>query len=305
MVEGYPFGEAGGVKHEEHMGRNENNKVPVRVYKAGGSAGGIFSSLRMAGEEVWQSRYIIWRLFARDFIGQFRQKVLGIFWVFISPLLGIASFVFMNLTGILNPGKVEIPYPVFVFFGMTLWGIMIGTLTTVSGGLLAQTDLVMRTNIPKIALAVTGLAHVIYGILINLIVLLIITTSFRVIPSWGALLYPFMILPLVILGIGIGLILAVIGAVARDITGMVTTAMGLAMYVTPVLYTAEFENPLIQAIVNYNPLTYLVDVTRKVFFLGNFQGLTAYLMASGCCLVILLLGIHSFYLIKDKVAERL
>jgi len=81
--------------------------------------------------------------------------------------------------------------------------------------------------------------------------------------------------------------------------------MGLAMYVTPVLYATEFENPVIQTIVNYNPLTYLVDVTRKVFFLGDFQGLSKYLIASGFCLVILLLGIHSFYLIKDKVAERL
>ena len=255
--------------------------------------------------EISLSRYVIWRLFTRDFTAQFRQKILGYFWAVIAPLFAIASFVFMNYTGILNPGKVPIPYPVFVFFGTSLWGIFIGTLGAVSQGLLVHADLVIRTDIPKISLAVAGLANMFYSILVNFLVLVLILLFLRVVPSWWALLYPLMIIPLVILGVGMGLLLAVIGAVARDVTGAVMTVLGLAMYITPVAYVTDFEKPILRLMVAWNPLTYLVDVGRNIFFLGKFEGLARYGIATLFCLAVLVLGIHGFYLIKDKVAERL
>jgi ABC-type polysaccharide/polyol phosphate export permease len=277
----------------------------VRVYKAGASSVGLFNSLSMAWEELCLSRYIIWRIFTRDFAAQFRQRLLGYFWAVLGPLVSVVSFVFMYQTGILNPGDVKVPYAIYVFFGNSLWGIMIGAFTNVSAGLLGNAELVLRTSIPKFALAIAGLSNLVYAMLVQLIILVILLVVFRVMPSWGILLYPLMAIPLIILGIGLGLILAVIGTVARDITNMASTLLGLVMYITPVIYVTDFDSHILKAVVQYNPLTYIFQMSREVAFEGNFAHWGGFALAWLFALVVLVLGVHGFYLIKDKAAERL
>lgn len=279
--------------------------LPLRVYSSDAARISLISSLTLATREVWGAREVIWRLFLRDFTTQFRQKILGYLWAFIGPLVGIASFLFLNYTGVLNPGELKIPYAVFLFFGTNLWGLMTGSVLIVSGSLLAHGDLVLRTSIPKIALALAGMAGLIYGQVINLVTLSVLLVVFGVAPSLGALTFPLLILPLVGLGVGIGLLIAVVGAAARDIGGIVMTMLGLAMYVTPVVYVPKFDQPIPRALVAYNPLTYLIDEPRNMFFTGSMQHPLAFLVAAIVAGLILVLAIHGFYLIQDKVAERL
>lgn len=282
-----------------------SSELPVRVYRAGQRPADIVSSFIAAWRDIYGARYIIWRLFARDFIAGFRQKVLGYFWLILSPLFGIASFVFMNWTGILNPGDVSVPYPLFVFFGTAMWGLIIASLNTTSGGLMSNADLVMRTNIPRIALAITGMANIAYSICINFVVLMILLVAFRILPAWTAIFYPLSLLPLLVLGMGIGLLLAVIGTVARDISTIVMTGFNLLMFVTPVIYSTNFDNPTLRQIVQINPLAYLVDEPRNIFFLGYVASPLGYALSSLFGLAILAIGMHGFYLIKDYAAERL
>jgi ABC-type polysaccharide/polyol phosphate export permease len=277
----------------------------VRVYEAAARSAGPFGVLVLAARELHASRHVLWHLFVRDFVAGFRQKLLGYLWIVLVPLVGIASFVFMQWTGILNPGTMEIPYPIYVYIGTTIWGLLVSALTTVAGGLIGNADLVMRTNIPKIGLAVTGLASLFYNLVVNLAVLVALLLAFRLVPSPWALAYPLLVLPIILLGVGAGLILAVVGAVARDVTGMVVTLLGLVMYVTPVVYTAQFPQPVLQALVAWNPLTYLVDAPRSLLVSGKIASPGGYAAATVFAIAVLWLGTHAFYLVKDKVAERL
>ncbi len=277
----------------------------IRTYEALGVAPGPVESLRAAVRELSWSRHVLWHLFVRDFVAGFRQKLLGYLWLVLVPILGIASFVFMQWTGILNPGETGIPYPVFVYVGTTVWGLFISGLTVVANGLISNTDLVMRTNIPKIGLAVTGLATVFYNLLVNVLVLVLLLLVFRLTPSVWALIYPLAVLPIVMLGVGIGLLLSVIGAVARDVTTIFITLINLVMYVTPVVYTAQFSSAALQTVVRWNPLTYLVDTPRSLLITGEIPDPAGYALAIAFTAAVLWIGVHAFYLIKDRVAERL
>jgi lipopolysaccharide transport system permease protein len=144
-----------------------------------------------------------------------------------------------------------------------------------------------------------------YGLLVNFLVLGVILGVFRVTPSWGALLLPLMLVPVMILGVGIGLALAVTGAVVRDLTNVVTTLLGLIMYLTPAVYAPSVQNRWLQAAITYNPLTYLVDEPRNVFFRGTLEHPLAFGLAVLFSVLILCAGVHAFYLIEDHVAERL
>lgn len=284
---------------------NNNVSKNIRTYEANGKPLTPLGSMLLAYSELSWSRHVIWHLFLRDFIAGFRQKLLGYFWIVLTPLIGIASFVFMQKTGILNPGDIKIPYPIYVYIGTTIWALLINTITTVSAGLINNADLIMRTNIPKISLAVTGLANIFYNLLVNIVVLLFILLVFKIPPSPWALFYPLAVFPIIMLGMGIGLVLSVVGAVARDVSGMFLSAFNLVMYITPVVYTAQFQDPLLQAVVKCNPLAYLVDGPRNLFVMGFFPTPVKFFFSTLVSFVVLCIGIHTFYLIKDKVAERL
>jgi lipopolysaccharide transport system permease protein len=275
------------------------------MYSSADSTFSIAMSLRTAMDDIYMSRYVIWRLFLRDFTVQFRQKILGYFWAVIGPLLAIATFVFMNKTGFLHPGDLSIPYPLFVFIGTGMWGIMIASLQTVSVGLLGNGDLLLRTNVPAIALALAGMAGHAYNITVHCVVLGIILVGVGYAPSWWIVFYPLLMVPLIILGIGFGLLLAVIGTVARDVSGIVMTFLGLLMYLTPVIYDAKFDYPLLQWLVRGNPIAYLVDMPRTLVIQGQFRDLPAFGLSVLLSIGVLVLGVHGFYMIKDKVAERL
>lgn len=279
--------------------------LPVKIISASRGGGSIAASLRTAAREIIQSRHVIVRMFIRDFVTQFRQKLLGYFWAVIAPLLGIVSFVFMNEAGFLNPGEIGYPYPLFVYVGTSIWGVMIATLGVVSGGLLGNSDLMLRTNIPPIALAIAGLAGIVYSVLVNTASLLLVLLITGFTPSPWAIFYPFLMIPAILAGTGIGLILAVIGTVARDVSSAVITLLGLAMYITPVIYVTEFEHPILRAVVTYNPIAYLVDFPRALVLQGVPTNWHGFLYSCGFVILLLCVGIHGFYLIKDKAAERL
>lgn len=278
----------------------------VTVYQPNERRGGIIWGLQQASEDIAASRHVIARLFWRDFIAQFRQKILGYFWALLSPLLGIISFLFLFFIGVLQPGEGEIPYTLYVLMGSTIWGCLPGAMGAVSGGLQAQADLIMRTRIPKLALAVSSLAGLLYGILISMVTMAILFLVMGVTPSWWFLAYPLLILPMVLLGTASGLVLSVLGPIARDLVPLTTQALAFVMYITPVIYVqSTIQNPFVKTLIEWNPITYLVDIPRSLICLGRTENIDAFLWVAISTVALVTIGLRIFYLLEDLVAERL
>ncbi len=279
--------------------------LPVRIYSAQWQRTFLLASQCRAVQEVWQTRWVLWSLFVRDFLGQYRQKLLGYFWAILTPLITVASFLFLYLAGILHPGELDIPYPLYVFVGTGLWGIFVGVYQAVSTGLTTHGDLLVRTGVPRIALALSGLANVVYSLLLHLITLGILLAWCRFLPAWQAALYPFLLAPLFALGIGLGLTLGVLSAIARDINSMFSALLNFLMYLTPVVYVASFSQPVLKALVAWNPMSYLIDCPRRLLLLGRYTDWPGYGLAAGFAFAVLVMGIHAFYVIQDRISERL
>lgn len=284
----------------------DQDGVPVTVYQPNERRGGLWWGLRQAGDDISSSRHVIARLFWRDFIAQFRQKILGYLWALIGPLFGIVSFLFLYFVGVLRPGEGDIPYPLYVLFGSMIWGCLPGAMGAVSGGLQNQAELILRTRVPKLALAISSLAGVAYSVLISMGTMTLVLLFVGVKPTWWFLAYPLLVLPMVLLGTALGLVLSVLGTIAKDLTPLVTQALSLAMYITPVIYLqSTIQNPIIRLIIEWNPITYLVDTPRTLVFLGHADNLTAFIVVALATIALVVVGLRVFYLLEDLVAERL
>ncbi|WP_413430184.1 ABC transporter permease [Synechococcus sp. Cu2B8-bc1011] len=279
--------------------------MKTTIYTSQHQRSNLLFSLSEIFKELKRSRFVFWHLFKRDFESQYRQKLLGYFWIVASPLLSILPFVFLNRFGLFNPGETSLPYPVFLILGLGIWGFLISAFTVVSTGLQNNQDLVLRTNIPRITFAVTGLATVCFNLLVHFGTVFFVLLIFGIPIHPNLIFYPILILPIILFGVGLGLMFSVMGTVAKDISTFVLSGLNLLMFLTPVVYRPVFGNQILNQILSLNPFTYLVSVPRHYAATGLFTDLFQYSISLLLALVVLAFGIHSFYLINDKVTERL
>ena len=254
---------------------------------------------------IIQSWDLIYQLFRRDFLMSYKKSFIGAGWIFISPLLGIVSWVFYNATGILQPGDVGIPYPAYVLLSTSIYGLFGGFYTAASGTLSAGTGFITQVNYPHDALlmkqALVQLAN--FGIVffINIIVLV----CYGIIPNLCIFLLPVLILPIFFIGSSIGLVSCIIEVVASDINKGITFLIGLLLFITPVIYSSKVQNSFLQKMIKWNPLTYLIGGARDMVIYGKMEHFDRYLICAGVSFLLFLLSWRIFYITEQRVIEKM
>lgn len=266
---------------------------------------GFFRTWVVMTRNIIAARELIWQLFRRDFLMSYRKSFLGMAWIFIAPLIGIISWVFMNATGILNPGEVGIPYPAFVLFSSSIWGLFMGFYTSAAETLDAGASFVMQVKYPHEALLMKQTAQHLAAFLLSFLLNIGILFAFGVFPSWKIVFFPLVILPLFFLGAGLGLVVSVINVVAMDLRKVFDTVMTLLMFVTPVIYSSRIDDLTLQTVMTYNPLTYLVGNVRDLILFGRFDHPDRFIYSAIFALIVFLLSWRLFYISEEKVIEKM
>jgi lipopolysaccharide transport system permease protein len=223
--------------------------------------------LRETISDLRASREVAWHLFARNLRSQYRQSVLGYFWIVLPPVATMLLWVYLNWTQTLAVGKTEIPYPVYVLTGTMLWQVFSDALFCPISQLGAARNLISKVRLPHEAILISGLGVILFNFFVRLLVLFAALLIFHVPLTWGLLLAPFGLFVLTLLGLTIGLLLAPIGLLYQDISMGLTIIMGFAFFVTPIVYPVPTKWPA-SLLADLNPVTPLLDTTRNWLALG-------------------------------------
>lgn len=282
---------------------NENIVVYTPNYR---QKAGFFKVWTIMIKNIISSRQLIVQLFKRDFLMSYKKSFLGLTWIFISPIIGIASWVVLNSAGILKPGDVGIPFPAFVLLSSSIWGLFMGFYSSAAGTLTAGSGFIMQVKYPHEALLVKQLAQHLANFLITFILNIIVLLLFQVIPDWKIILLPILALPLLFLGAGFGLCISVISVVASDLVNFFNIILGLFFYITPVIYISSTVNSeVLRTIIEINPLTYLVGGVRDLIIYGNIEYWDKFIILSIFSFIFFMLAWRLFYVSEDKVIEKM
>jgi len=219
--------------------------------------------------------------------------------------MGIVSWVFMNATGVLTPGEVGIPYPAYVLLSTTIFGLFSGFFQTTSQSLQVTKGFINQVNFPHDAIIVKQGLQQLSGFMITFTVSILVLLFFGVFPSWKIVFFPLMLVPVFCLAASMGMIVSVIAVVLPDIQKIVSFFIGLLLYITPVIYSPKFENPLLQKIIKYNPLTYLIGDARDLIIYGSITSLNKYFISAGIVTIVFMIAWRFFYISEQKVIERM
>jgi lipopolysaccharide transport system permease protein len=151
---------------------------------------GLIATWAVMGRNIFSSRELIWQLFKRNFLATYKKSFLGVTWIFISPLVGIISWIFLNSTGMLDPGDLDIPYPVYVLVGSTVWGLFAGFFNSAKATLSAGSSLILQVNYPHEALLFTQTAQHLASFTISFAMNIAVLLLFNIIPGWRSFFFP-------------------------------------------------------------------------------------------------------------------
>lgn len=265
----------------------------------------LFQIWKEVLKNVRESKDLIFQLFKRDFTAQYKKSFLGLAWAFITPLFAIASWVLMQLTGVLQPGEVGVPYPIYVLVGSSCWGLLIGIVQGSSSTLTSAASIIQQVKFPHEAVLFKQVLLQLTTFGISFALILIGISFFGVIPKWQSIFLPFALLPILFYGAGVGLFLAMINVVAVDISNFVNKILNFLIYTAPIIYAPTVDNEFLRLINYWNPLTYVVCTMRDLVLYGRVYEWNGLIISTLSGLVLFLIVWKAFYVGEDKLVERM
>ncbi len=277
-------------------------KSEVRVYSPNSQAGWGLYVWREMLDEIIHSRELTWRLFLRDFSARYRQSIFGVLWVLILPLITVITFVFLNRSGIINVSNISVPYPVFVLIGLTIWQVFASGLIMYSNAIVLGGSMIVKINFPKETLVIAAMGQVLVELVVRLILLAIVMVMFQVNPKWTVIFFPFTLLPLLMITLGLGFFLSLLNVLFRDVANMVPVATTLLMFLTPVIYPVP-NTGTIATLMSLNPLTGLVTASKDMVITGYLSDPIGFIWTTVLSVVFFLFAWRVFHLAEFKMAE--
>lgn len=238
---------------------------------------GSYSLFDLKFKDIWQYRDLLLMFVKRDFVSFYKQTILGPLWFFIQPLFTtvIYTFIFGGLAGMSTD---QLPKPLFYLCGITAWNYFADCLTKTSTVFKDNSNIFGKVYFPRliIPLSIIFSNLVRFGVQMLLFLVMMVYyylqgATFN--PSWALLMFPFLVLLMALLGLGLGLIVTAMTTKYRDLTFLITFGVQLMMYSTTVIYPLSSAPAKFKQIIELNPMTGIIESFRYSFLgRGEFSG---------------------------------
>ena len=258
--------------------------------------------------EVWKYRDLLLLFVRRDFVAQYKQTILGPMWHLIQPIF--TSIMFLLVFGQIANIPTDGIHPLlFYMSGITLWNYFSACLTSTSNTFTANANIFGKVYFPRLVLPLSVVLSNIVRFLIqfSLLIVLMFYYHFNGYPihlSIYLLLLPVLVVMMAGIGLGLGIIISSLTTKYRDFTVLLTFAVQLGMYATPIAFPLSFlQNKSYKWILDINPLTSIVEAFRfSIFGKGTFN--IASLSYSGVVMVLLVfVGAFSFNKVEKSFMD--
>lgn len=223
-------------------------------------------------QELWRYRALALNFFVREIRGRYIGTASGLFWVLIHPLalLAIYAAVFTTIFRVNVSGTGADSFVVFVALGLWPWlafqeGVLRGALAVQSNAGLIKKVAFPNELLVHGAISATMLIHLL-GFMAALVVMALLGQTFHFGALWAVLLILLMQLAFTL---GLGLFLAALQVLLKDVEHFLSPLLMIWFYATPVLYTLSMLPQRLQPYMQLNPMTYPISRIRELLLHGG------------------------------------
>jgi lipopolysaccharide transport system permease protein len=202
-------------------------------------------------------RALVWRAISL----RYTQSYFGLAWVVVQPI--VTTLLVMFMFGIIRANTSDGSNPgLFLFTGIMTWQFFSRGLMEANSSLLSHAGILTKIYLPKIMLPFAATVAAWFDTLIMIALLLLACTAFGSPLTARVLLLPVFLGLVSLASLSLGIGLAPVNALFRDVGVALPMLLQFGMYATPVLYATSFIPDRWNAIYHLNPITSLVEGVR-------------------------------------------
>ena len=232
----------------------------------------------------------------KDIRGKYKGSFLGVLWSFINPLLSVLVYaiVFPYIMRI----KVE-NYLIYLITGIIPWTFFTSSIKMGLISVLSNADIIKKVYFPRIILPISTVTSCLVNFLISCLIIVLFCLGSGLGISFQILWLPLIAIIQYIMLLGFTFILSAIEMYMRDIEHIVNFILSMAFYVTPILYTPDIFPENLAWVLKVNPMAYLVNAYRSIFFYQKMPDLIGLGVVSIFSIFLFMIG----YLIFEKLQK--
>jgi len=238
----------------------------------------------------------------KEIRGKYKGSFLGVLWSFINPLLQVVVYaiVFPYIMKVKTENYLQ-----YLISGIIPWTFFV---TVINQGIITvrmNAGIIKKVYFPReilpISVALSGLVN----FFISCLIILIFCLFGGIGISWHLLLLPLVALIQFIFSLGLILALSAINIYVKDVEYIVTFALNMVFYATPVLYSSSLFPENIRWVLYLNPMAGIIDAYRNIFIYHQMSSIGTFAYIIGVSLAVFGIGLLIFRKLEKGFAEEL
>ena len=253
-------------------------------------------------KELYNYRELLKTNVKKEIRGKYKNSFLGVLWSFLNPLLQIAVYaiVFPLILKNTQPN-----YVVFLCAGLIPWTFFSTAINRAAFTLIENGNLLKKVYFPRAILPISVVTSEAVNFIISTIIIIAFVIGGGIPLTKYILIYPLIFIVQYILVLGLSFIVSSVTVYFRDLQHFIGIALQLLFYATPIVYAPDSIPQNFQWILQYNPMTYIINGYRDIFYyqrMPDFSSLGIVLVIS---IALCIIGYFIFKKLQKRFAEEM
>jgi len=222
--------------------------------------------------ELYQSRFLIWKLAKNDFKKRYAGSYMGAIWAMIQPVVTVAMYyiVFDKIMVNTGRGAEDVPFVLFLTAGLVPWFYFSEALNHGTNAMLEYNYLVKKvvfkiSILPIIKIIAATFIHMFF-----VAVLLAVAALYGYYPTIYTIQIVYYSFCLFVFVLALCYTTCSIVVFFKDLSQIISIALQIGMWATPILWDIDSLHVDWLVFLKLNPLVYIVEGYRSAVYGGTW-----------------------------------
>jgi lipopolysaccharide transport system permease protein len=211
--------------------------------------------------ELWAYRELLYFLIWRDVKVRYKQTAIGVAWAVLQPFLTMVIFgmVFKKFANVPSDG---LPYSVFAYTALLPWGLFAGAVNRSSLSIVNQASVISKVFFPRLIVPMSATLSGLVDFAVAFILLIAMMIWYGIVPNWGILALPLLLLLALTTALAIGLWLSALNVKYRDVGHAIPFLIQIWLFASPIAYPVSLVPEKWRLLYSLNPLVGVIEGFR-------------------------------------------
>ena len=253
-------------------------------------------------KNLYKYRELLKTSVKKEVRSKYKNSFLGVLWSFLNPLLQIAVYGIVFSLILKNPME---HYTVFLCCGLIPWTFFSAAVNKSAFTFIENGNIIKKVYFPREIIPIS----VVTGEAVNFLISTIIILGFVIFSGMGLsrfiVFYPLIFITQYLIILAISFVISSVCVYLRDLQHFIGIALQLLFYAAPIVYAPSAIPTEYQWILKYNPMTYIINAYRSIFYLHSMIELKPLLIVLALAIVGCVGGYWIYSKLQKGFAEQL